>query len=100
MIVLQDSALVRPPLESCVQFCAPQHKEDTEGLEFVQKRAMETRELHEEQLRDLSMFSLGKRRPRGDPITLYNYLKGGCTQVGVDLFSQLTSDRSRGNDLN
>ena len=78
----------------------PQHKKDTELLKWVQRTATKTiRGLkhlpRKDRLRELQLFSLGKRKLREDIILAFQYLKGAYRKDGERLSIRACGDRTK-----
>jgi len=85
-----------------MQLWSLQHKKDMDVLEWVQRRAMKMiRGLeylsYEDRLRELGLFSLEKRRLRGDLRAAFPVPEGAYRRDGEGLFTRVCSDRTRGN---
>ena len=52
---------------------------------------------YEDRVRELDLFSLEKRRLRGDLIAAFQYLNGAYKQEGSQLFEKVDNSRTRGN---
>lgn len=97
------NSLVRPHLEYAVQFWAPVHRKDVLELEKVQRRATKLVKgledhSYEERLQELNLFSLEKRRLRGDMILMYKCCTGDDPSIGKKLFSS-KANKTRGHSL-
>ena len=97
-------AYVRPHLEYAVQVWNPYLRREITLLEKVQRqftRMFPTlRELqYEERLRRLKLFSLERRRKRGDLIEVFRQLKGFSQIEGTGLFQRNNNPNLRGHSL-
>jgi hypothetical protein len=96
-------AIVRPHLEYCVQAWSPNLEKDKKKLEAVQRLA--TRSVkgmkgksYEDRLRHLNLFSLDRRRLRGDLIEAYKMLQGNDAELQA-LLPRSNHTTLRGNQL-
>ncbi|MGL5706676.1 MAG: reverse transcriptase domain-containing protein, partial [Aeromonas sp.] len=96
-------SLVRPHLEYCVQAWSPYLKKDIDTLEGVQRLA--TRMIqglagksYQDRLIHLDLFSLSRRRLRGDLIEAFKIVRG-LSEVCSDMFVGPPRSGTRGHSL-
>ncbi|NEQ69831.1 MAG: hypothetical protein F6K21_30935 [Symploca sp. SIO2D2] len=98
------NALVRPHLEYCVQFWSPHLDCDIKILEQVQRRMTKLipkcRNMrYENSLAELNLFSLSKRRIRGDMIELFKIIHGFDNLDKLQYISFALDSGTRGHNL-
>ena len=89
-------------MEHCIPFWVPHFKRDVDSMERVQRRA--TRMIrgqqgrpYEERLWDLNLFSLQKRRLRGDLVACDKLVRGDQQALGESLFHRALPGVTRNN---
>ncbi|CAH8567491.1 unnamed protein product [Dicrocoelium dendriticum] len=97
-------AVVRPHLEYCVQAWSPYLRSDIICIEKIQKLATRMIEgqrgkSYEDRLSSLGLFSLERRRLRGDLIETFKIIKGLSGISSTHLFELAMSDHLRGHRL-
>ena len=97
-------AYVRPHLEYCVQAWCPRYKKDSKVLEGVQRRFTKSllgmrKMSYEERLKRTGLFSLERRRLRGDLIEVFKIMTGLSDLGKTELFKVRQGDQLRGHPL-
>jgi len=95
-------ALVRPHLEYAVQLWSPYFVRDIANIERIQRRATKLVEgmqgkCYQDRLKELGMYTLEKRRKRGDLIETFKIIKG--KDIVKDFYEMDNNIRTRGHDL-
>ena len=96
-------ALVRPLLEYAVQYWSPHYVKDINKLESIQRRATKhvpelRTKTYEERLKELNLFSLEKRRRRGDLIELFKIVNG-YDKLNIGKLLAFDNSRTRGHQF-
>ena len=95
---------MRPHLEYAVQFWSPNYIKDQNSLERVQRRATKhipalRNSTYEERVKRLDMFSLNKRRIRGDLIEVFKIINQFDKINPERLFEMNNVSVTRGNGM-
>ena len=98
------SAIVRPHLEYCVQAWSPYLKKDIAVPERLQRLAtrmmIDLRKLpYKDRLKRLNLFSLERRRLRGDLIEVFKYSRDPTSSPVAHLFTLRKESGLRGHSL-